>query len=138
MYQFNGFTEKANKAMNLAIDAAKNLGHTYIGSEHMLLGLLEENTGVAATVLQKLGVTHEKLEQLMREQIGVGSQTHVTIDDLTPRTKRILQRAVMHASQLHHNYVGTAVSSTTQEKPLPTALPAATGRQRHWINSAET
>lgn len=107
MYQFNGFTEKANKAMNFAIEAAKNLGHTYIGSEHMLLGLLKEESGVAYEVLQKLGVTYEKLEAVLKEQIGVGSQTHVTIDDLTPRSKRILQVAVMQASQLHHNYVGT-------------------------------
>ncbi len=107
MYQFNGFTEKANKAMNLAVEAAKNLGHTYIGSEHMLLGLLKEESGVAYEVLQKLGVTYDKLETVLKEQVGVGSQTHVTIDDLTPRSKRILQMAVMAASQLHHNYVGT-------------------------------
>lgn len=107
MYQFNGFTEKANKAMNFAIDAAKNLGHTYIGSEHMLLGLLREDTGVAFEVLRKLGVTLDKMEEIVKQQVGVGSQTHVTIDDLTPRSKRILQRAVMYASQMHHNYVGT-------------------------------
>lgn len=107
MYQFNGFTEKANKALNFAIDYAKNMGHTYIGSEHMLLGLLREDSGVAAEVLQKLGVTLEKLENLVKQEIGVGSQTHVTVDDFTPRSKRILQMAVVHATQLHHNYVGT-------------------------------
>ena len=107
MYQFKGFTEKANKAMNFAIDYAKNLGHTYIGSEHMLLGILKEDTGVAAEVLQKLDVTLEKMEAIVKQEVGVGSQTHVAIDDLTPRSKRILQMAVMHASQLNHNYVGT-------------------------------
>ncbi|MDD5952196.1 MAG: ATP-dependent Clp protease ATP-binding subunit [Oscillospiraceae bacterium] len=107
MYQFNGFTEKANKAMNDAILMAKQLGHTYIGSEHMLLGLLKEDAGVAGEVLHKLGVTYEGMEKIIRERVGVGSPTHVTIDDLTPRSKRILQLAVMHASQMHQNYVGT-------------------------------
>ena len=53
MYQFKGFTEKANKAMNCAIEEAKQLGHTYIGSEHLLLGLLKADDGVAAEILQK-------------------------------------------------------------------------------------
>ncbi len=107
MYQFKGFTEKANKAMNCAIEEAKQLGHTYIGSEHLLLGLLKADDGVAAEILQKLGVTYETLEEVVKNQIGSGTPTHLTIDDFTPRTKRILQLAVMHASQLHHNYVGT-------------------------------
>ena len=107
MYQFKGFTEKANKAMNCAIEEAKQLGHTYIGSEHLLLGLLKADDGVAAEILQKLGVTYEALEEVVKNQIGSGTPTHLTIDDFTPRTKRILQLAVMHASQLHHNYVGT-------------------------------
>ncbi len=107
MYQFKGFTEKANKAMNCAIEEAKQLGHTYIGSEHLLLGLLKADDGVAAEILQKLGVTYDTLEEVVKNQIGSGTPTHLTIDDFTPRTKRILQLAVMHASQLHHNYVGT-------------------------------
>ena len=93
--------------MNCAIEEAKQLGHTYIGSEHLLLGLLKADDGVAAEILQKLGVTYETLEEVVKNQIGSGTPTHLTIDDFTPRTKRILQLAVMHASQLHHNYVGT-------------------------------
>ncbi|MFQ9952241.1 MAG: Clp protease N-terminal domain-containing protein, partial [Clostridium sp.] len=50
MYRFNGFTEKANKALNLAIESAEEMGHTYVGTEHILLGLLQEQSGVAATV----------------------------------------------------------------------------------------
>lgn len=107
MYSFNGFTEKANKALNLALESAENMGHTYIGSEHIILGLLKEETGVAATVLIKLGVTAELMEQLMRNQIGVGSQTSLSTADFTPRSKRILQIAVMEAARLNHNYVGT-------------------------------
>ena len=107
MYRFNGFTEKANEALNLSIEAAQELGHTYIGSEHILLGLLREKTGVAATVLEKLGVSEENLEQMLREKIGTGMHTTLTADDFTPRSKRILQIAVMEASHMGHNYVGT-------------------------------
>jgi ATP-dependent Clp protease ATP-binding subunit ClpC len=107
MYSFNGFTEKANSALNLAVESAESLGHTYIGSEHIILGLLKEGTGVAATVLTKLGVTADLLEELMRNQIGVGSRTSLSTSDFTPRSKRILQIAVMEAARLNHNYVGT-------------------------------
>ena len=107
MYRFNGFTEKANNALNLAIESAENMGHTYIGSEHIILGLLKEETGVAATVLNKLQVTAEDMENLMLQKIGSGTKTSLSSDDFTPRSKRILQIAVMEAARLNHNYVGT-------------------------------
>ena len=107
MYRFNGFTEKANKALNLAMSAAENLGHTYIGSEHILLGLLNEGSGVAAVILNDVGITGSDIEDLIRREIGVGSRTSLTIDDFTPRSKRILQMAVVQAAGLQHNYVGT-------------------------------
>ena len=80
---------------------------TYIGSEHIILGLLKENSGVAAEVLSKLGVTEEAFTKCMEEKIGTGSRTSLSLDDFTPRSKRILQIAVMEASRLNHNYVGT-------------------------------
>lgn len=107
MYRFNGFTEKANKALNLAIESAEEMGHTYIGTEHVLLGLLKEQSGVAATVLSELSVTAEELEQIMRQKIGTGVRSVISMDDFTPRTKRILQIAVMEAARMGHNYVGT-------------------------------
>ena len=107
MYRFNGFTEKANSALNLAITSAQELGHDYIGSEHLLLGLLKEGTGVAGTVLNKLGVTAEDFEKMIREKIGSGSPTVLNADDFTPRTKRILQVAAMAGARLHTSYVGT-------------------------------
>ena len=73
MYRFNGFTEKANKALNLAIESAEEMGHTYVGTEHILLGLLQEQSGVAATVLNDLGVTADELEQMMRQKNWNGS-----------------------------------------------------------------
>ncbi|MDP4119748.1 MAG: ATP-dependent Clp protease ATP-binding subunit [Bacillota bacterium] len=107
MYQFNGFTEKANKALNLAITSAQDLGHTYIGTEHILLGILKENTGVGAIALQDLGATAAEIEDFIRTKIGAGSTTTLTADDFTPRSKRILQIAVLQSAQLGHNYVGT-------------------------------
>jgi len=107
MFQFKGFTEKANKALNLAVEAAQNLGHDYIGSEHLMLGLLQEGSGVAYTVLNKLGVTAEAYEKLLRERIGYGERTSLTPEDFTPRTKQILQVAAMAGVRLNNMYVGT-------------------------------
>ena len=83
-YHFNGFTEKANNAMNLAISSAEELGHDYVGSEHVMLGLLKEGTGVAYTVLNKLGVTAEAYEKLIRERIGTGEPTALSTEEFTP------------------------------------------------------
>ncbi len=107
MYRFNGFTEKANNALNLAINSAEVMGHTYIGSEHILLGLLKEGSGVAFVVLNELGIHSDDLENLLKQEIGTGSRTSLTTSDFTPRTKRVIQNAVMHAASLGHNYVGT-------------------------------
>lgn len=106
-YRFKGFTEKANNAMNLAITSAEELGHDYVGSEHIMLGLLKEGTGVAFTVLNKLGVAAEEFEKLIQERIGTGEPTQLTPDEFTPRTKRILQVAAVAGAQLHNAYVGT-------------------------------
>ena len=107
MYRFNGFTENANKAMNYAIENAQALGHTYIGTEHILLGLLREESGVAYVVLSNAGVTFENVEKNIKEKIGVGSEVKLTPNDLTPRSKRVLQRAMMVSARFGHNYVGT-------------------------------
>ena len=107
MYKFNGFTEKANNAINLAIESAQELGHTYVGSEHILLGLLKNGDGAAYTVLEQCGADAGKLEQLIRQEIGTGDTTRLSPEDFTPRTKNALQLAVMQAAKLGHNYVGT-------------------------------
>ena len=78
MYRFNGFTEKANAALNLALESAQELGHDYVGSEHLMLGLLKEGSGVAYTLLNKLGITAEAYEKLLRERIGYGQLTSLT------------------------------------------------------------
>ena len=108
MYKFNGFTEKANIALNLAIRCAEQFGHNYVGSEHILYGLIKEGTGVAATVFSHLDVKTEDVENFLKTEIGLGkSTTSLTPDDFTPRTKRILQVAFIKARSMGHNYVGT-------------------------------
>lgn len=107
MYKFDGFTEKANNAINLAIESAQNMGHTYVGSEHILLGLLKVGDGVAYSVLTDNGASLEALEEMIKTEIGVGSFSALSPKDFTPRTKRTLQTAILQASRLGHNYVGT-------------------------------
>lgn len=106
-YNFNGFTEKANEALNLAINGAEMLGHTYVGSEHLLLGLLRVGSGVAASLLNKNGVTAESIEELLRMEIGVGTPTKLSPDYFTPRAKRVIEVAMTGCSNLGKKYVGT-------------------------------
>ncbi len=107
MYNFKGFTQKANTALNLALTSAQEFGHTYVGTEHILLGLVRENTGVAAVVLNECGLTDEVLCEHISQSIGKGNMTVLTPDDFTPRTKRVMQMAVINSARMGHNYVGT-------------------------------
>ena len=107
MYKFNGFTENANKAMNYAIENAQQLGHTYIGTEHILLGLLQEDSGVAYVALTNSGIYFEPIENIIKEKIGIGSMTRLSTTDLTPRSKRVIQMAMVIATRHGHSYVGT-------------------------------
>ena len=107
MYKFNGFTEKANTALNLAIESAQKFGHTYIGSEHILIGLLKEGSGLAYTVLNSRGVTQEAIEDMLESAVGRGTPTSLTPDDLTPRAKRIIEIAIATARSLGCSFVGT-------------------------------
>ena len=107
MFRFNGFTEKANNALNLAVEAAQELGHDYVGTEHLMLGLLKEGSGVASTVLTKLGASAGAYEELLRERIGSASPTSLTPESFTPRTKQILQIASLIGTRMNSSYVGT-------------------------------
>ena len=106
-YNFNGFTAKANEALNQAINSAETLGHTYVGSEHLLLGLLKVGSGVAATVLNKNGITADNIEELMRANIGCGTPTKLSPDYFTPRAKRVIEVAMAGCTQMGKKYVGT-------------------------------
>ena len=106
-YNFTGFTEKANEALNQAINSAQILGHTYVGSEHLLLGLLRVGSGVAASVLAGAGVTADNIEEQMRATIGVGTPTRLSPDYFTPRAKRVIETALTGAKGLGKKFVGT-------------------------------
>lgn len=107
MYQFKGFTEKANKALNLAIESAEEMRHNYIGTEHILYGLVKEGSGVAATALNECGVTEDALREKLESINGTMSLVELTPDDFTPRTKRVLRAAVIISSKTGYTYVGT-------------------------------
>ena len=107
MYKFTGFTEKANRALNYAVETAENLGHTYVGSEHLLCGIVKEGGSVATSLMASKGITTQSVEQEIRKTIGVGIPTVLTPDDFTPRSKHIIELSVSVAAKENAGYVGT-------------------------------
>lgn len=107
MYSFNGFTTKANTAINFAIKSAENLGHNYIGSEHILLGLIKEGSGVAGTLLNEMDVTYDLIKNLILQNSPEDIKTSLTPADFTPRAKKILELAITTSRELGHRYIGT-------------------------------
>lgn len=107
MIEFSGFTEKANNALNIALRTAMDLGHTYVGSEHILCGLIGEERGAAWLALNKQGVTTDKVRKKIEQMIGCGVPTKLTLADFTPRSKRILESSLTEARSMNHSSVGT-------------------------------
>ena len=95
MYKFTGFTDSANKALNFSIEAAENLGHTYIGSEHILLGLLSDPKSVSASFLQNKKINSKKVEEQIKKTIGVGIPTSLSPEDVTPKCRKIIENALV-------------------------------------------
>ncbi len=106
-YNFNGFTERGNEALNNAILSAERFGHTYIGSEHLLIGVLMTENSAANTILNQFGVTKEETERLLADTVGRGIPTKLTPEHLTPRAKRIIESAISGTKKMGNNYVGT-------------------------------
>ena len=107
MFRFSGFTQKANNAINVAIAQASALGHTYVGSEHLILGMLEEGSGVAHTVLVQKNINFESFRGQIIQNIGRGTKTNLTPEDFTPRCKRMLELSIVKARVMGQTYVGT-------------------------------
>lgn len=107
MYKFTGFTEKANRALNSAVEIAENFGHTYIGSEHLLAGIVREDNGPATTVLLSKGVTFQKVIDNLKRTVGMGIPTVLSPDDFSPRCKGIIELAVALARKENAGYIGT-------------------------------
>ncbi|WP_448900828.1 ATP-dependent Clp protease ATP-binding subunit [Eubacterium sp.] len=103
MYRFNSFTTKANEVLNLAIKSAQAYGHNYIGTEHILIGLLSTDSTIPA--LTDNNITYEGVDRLIREEIGAGNPTSLTPDDFTPRAKRIIEISFQIARTMRNSYV---------------------------------
>lgn len=104
---FDRFTERAKKAIYLANEEAVSLNHNYIGTEHLLLGIIKEGEGIAAQLLQSKGVTLDWTRDRIKESIGVGDIEVERVEGYTPRTKMVLEQSFNEARMLGHNYVGT-------------------------------
>ena len=101
------FTQRAQAALRLAQESSARLGHGYVGSEHLLLGLLNEGQGVAAKVLSRAGLTGESVQASIARLVGVGAPGGPPSQGLTPRCKKIIELALTEAQRLGHHYVGT-------------------------------
>ena len=104
---FERFTDRARRVVVLAQEEARLLNHNYIGTEHILLGLIHEGEGVAAKALESLGISLESVREQVQEIIGQGQQAPSGHIPFTPRAKKVLELSLREALQLGHNYIGT-------------------------------
>jgi ATP-dependent Clp protease ATP-binding subunit ClpC len=104
---FERFTDRARRVVVLAQEEARVLNHNYIGTEHILLGLIHEGEGVAAKALESLGISFEAVRQQVEEIIGQGQSAPTGHIPFTPRAKKVLELSLREALQLGHNYIGT-------------------------------
>jgi len=105
---FDRFTERARKVLLLAREEAKNFNHDYIGTEHILLGLIKEGQGVASAVLQNLGLSLERIRLEIEKKVATGPDIEVLGEiEFTPRAKRVIELAMEEARKFGHNYIGT-------------------------------
>src|SRR5580704_5280564 len=104
---FERFTDRARRVVVLAQEEARLLNHNYIGTEHILLGLLREGEGVAAKALESLGISLDAVRQRVEEIIGPGQEAPSGHIPFTPRGKKVLELSLRESLQLGHNYIGT-------------------------------
>ena len=107
MFMFGRFTERAQQVLVLAQEEAKRLNHNFIGTEHILLGLVREGSGIAARSLQNLGVELPRVRAEVEKIIGKGEKAPVQGISYTPRAKKVIELAIEEGQNLGHNYVGT-------------------------------
>ena len=104
---FERFTDRARRVIVLAQDEAKMLNHNYIGTEHILLGLIHEGEGVAAKALEQMGISLEAVREQVEEIIGHGQNPPTGHIPFTPRAKKVLELSLREALQMNHSYIGT-------------------------------
>ena len=105
--RFEKFSERARRVLSLAQEEAQRFNHNYIGTEHILLGLVRETDGIAARVLSNLGVELHKVRSAVEFIIGRGERSAPGEIGLTPRAKKVIELAVDEARRLNHHYIGT-------------------------------
>ncbi len=101
------FNQRARRVLQIANDEAERLSHSYIGTEHLLLGIVKEENGIAGRVLRELGAKPDRVAEMVERMTGAGRRTPSSKPDLTPRTKQVLEFAVEEARKLSHTYIGT-------------------------------
>ena len=101
------FTQRARRVLNFAQEEAERLHHGYIGTEHLLLGLIREEGGVAGRVLRELGLEYRRILEMVERLTGASRTSSVAKIDLSPGTKRVLEMAVDEARRMGHHYIGT-------------------------------
>jgi ATP-dependent Clp protease ATP-binding subunit ClpC len=101
------FTQRARRVLTLAQEDAERMHHNYIGTEHLLLGLLREESGVAGRVLRSIGLNPRRVQDMVERMAGTGRQGILIDLELTPRTKRVIELAVDEARRMGHHYIGT-------------------------------
>jgi ATP-dependent Clp protease ATP-binding subunit ClpA len=104
---FERFTDRARKVLTYAQDEARLLNHSFIGTEHILLGLLREGQGVGAQALQSLGISLEAVRAKVEETIGMAGTAPSGAPPFTPRAKKVLELSLREALQMNHSYIGT-------------------------------
>ncbi|HKL76146.1 MAG TPA: ATP-dependent Clp protease ATP-binding subunit [Halanaerobiales bacterium] len=104
---FGRFTERARRVLSLAEKEAKNLNHNYVGTEHILLGLVKEGQGIAAKALNEKGINEKNVKDKVMDMIGEGKNEAADSIGLTPRSKKVLNLSMDEARKMGHNYIGT-------------------------------
>jgi ATP-dependent Clp protease ATP-binding subunit ClpC len=104
---FERFTERARRVLTFAQEEARRLNHSFIGTEHILLGLIREGDGVGAQALQSLGISLQAVRDQVQETIGTAGTVASGSPPFTPRAKKVLELALREALQLNHSYIGT-------------------------------
>ena len=104
---FDRFTKRARRVLTTAQEEASRLNHRFIGTEHILLGIVAEEGGVAMRVLHELNISPEQVRKTVERTVGRGTRPTSTPPTLTPRTKRVIELSVDEARKLGHHYIGT-------------------------------
>jgi ATP-dependent Clp protease ATP-binding subunit ClpC len=104
---YDKFTKRAKQVLQLATEEARSFHHPYVGTEHILLGLIRESDGIAARVLEELGVKLSQARNAVEFIVGVGDSTHTSEQELTARAKKVIEYAIEEAKRLNHHYIGT-------------------------------